>query len=468
MRDHNKNRLAALDDRLCDGAIGALSRPLGKSAAGLLYLLAAALGAACARLLGGAAMAESLLCGGVFTLWCAALFARARVRVMDALFGGAALVALFAARMAALPIVSPDCQDYLIPWARTMAGMGFSEVMTGRVGDYTVLYQYFVFLLSRLPLDPVVCYKLLSIGFEALLAYSCASLTCLCCGKEKGSLRFCAVFFAVLAAPTVFLNGAVWSQCDAVYASLALLGVLLILRERPHAGCAALAVSLCLKLQAVFILPVCAMLLLARRLSLRHALTALLTMGAVSLPALLAGKGVKGVLGVYLYQMGEYKQLVLDAPTMYQFLPAGGLIPDGTASMIGIMLAAGAMCAALVLGLRRGGKAATPVVDVCFALCICIPFLLPHMHERYFFLADILSIAYAAVHPRRAYAPAVVLLCSLNGYCAYLFSAPLMGWTVPALAMMALCAATLALLGRDAVKGEVSSAFAVDAEGAAK
>lgn len=443
-------RFAELDDALCTSAVNALSRPVGGASFWLLELLAAALGFAAARVLGGAAAAESLMCGAVFALWCAALFARSRFRLLEGLFGGAVLFALFAARMAALPVISPDCRDYLIPWAQTMSTMRFGEVMTGRVGDYTVLYQYFVFLLSRLPLDPVVCYKLLSIGFEALLAYSAASLACLAGGKEKGSLRFAAVFFAVLAAPTVFLNGAVWSQCDAVYASLALFGVLLILRDRPHAGCAAMAISLCLKLQAVFILPVCALLLIYRKASLRHALSALFTMGVVSLPALAAGKGIKGVLGVYLYQMGEYKQLVLDAPTVYQLIPGGGLIPDGAASLIGIMLAAGAMCAALYLGAKRGCVSAAAILDVCFALCLCIPFLLPHMHERYFFLADVLAVVYAAVHPRRLYAPALVLLCSLNGYCAYLFGAPLLGWTPLTLLMMALCAAVVLLLAHDA------------------
>jgi len=351
--------------------------------------------------------------------------------------------------MAALPVISPDCRDYLIPWAQAMSGMTFGEVMAGRVGDYTVLYQYFVFLISRLPLDPVALYKALSISFEALLAYSAASLSCLARG-EAASPAGKAVFFGALALPTVFLNSAVWAQCDAVYAALALLGVLLILKGRPGAGCAALAISLSLKLQAVFILPVCALLLYHRRLSLRHALAALGTLLLIALPALIAGKGIKGVLGVYLYQMGEYKQLVLDAPTIYQLIPGGGLIPDGAASTIGVLLAMGAMCAVLRLGARSERGSAALTADVCFALCIAIPFLLPHMHERYFFLADLLSLVYAAAHPRRVYAPAIVLLCSLNGYCAYLFGAPLFPFVPAALLMLALCAAAAALLLGDA------------------
>ena len=403
-------------------------------------------GAAAARLLGGTGVIESLLFGAVFALWCMAFFGRQRACAPRSLPLFAGLFLLFAARMAALPIVSPDCQDYLIPWAKTMSTMTFKEVMRGQVGDYTVLYQYFVFLLSRLPLDLVALYKLLSIGFEALLAYSAASLACIARGEEKRSRAFSIVFLAALVLPTVFLNGAYWSQCDAVFTSLALFGVLMILKDRPHAGCAFLALSLCLKLQAVFILPVCALLLFHKKLAIRHALTAAGTVFAVSIPALLAGKGIKGVLGVYLYQMGEYKQLVLDAPTLYQFLP------ETASSKLGILLAGGAMCLILLLGALRKKPDAAAFTDVCFALCIAIPFFLPHMHERYFFLADVLALVYAAAHPRRMYAPAIVLLGSLNGYCAYLFKARLTPWAFPTLLMALLVAATVALLCRDTIK----------------
>ena len=414
-----------------------------------VYPLAAVLGFFSALLLSQSiGTTESLLFAGAFSLWCAAFFSRRHISISHSILCGAALFALFAARMAVLPVISPDCQDYLLPWADAMSSMSFKEVMLGRVGDYTVLYQYFVFLISRLPqsINLVAIYKLLPIGFEALLAYSAASLACLAREEETDRPCFSAVFLVVLALPTVFLNGAYWSQCDAVFTSLALFGVLQILKKHPHAGCVFLALSLCLKLQAVFILPVCAALLFHRKVSIRHAMTAAATVLLVSVPALLAGKGIKGVLGVYLYQMGEYKQLVLDAPTLYQFLP------ENASSKLGILLAAGAMCLILAACVFCKKPEAKTFLDVCSALCIAIPFFLPHMHERYFFLADVLAVSYAAAHPRRLYAPVVVLLGSLNGYCAYLFKAPLMGWMLPTAAILLLICATFALLVRDAAK----------------
>ena len=110
------------------------------------------------------------------------------------------------------------------------------------------------------------------------------------------------------------------------------------------------------------------------------------------------------------------------------------------------------MCVILLFGALRKKPDAATFTDVCFALCIAIPFFLPHMHERYFYLADVLSVCYAAAHPRRFYAPVIVLLGSFNGYCAYLFKTPLMSWTFPTAAMALLVAASLALLARDAAK----------------
>ena len=53
-------------------------------------------------------------------------------------------------------------------------------------------------------------------------------------------------------------------------------------------------------------------------------------------------------------------------------------------------------------------------------LCIGVPFFLPHMHERYFFLADVFTLCWACANVRRV--PAAVLAggASLASYCVYL------------------------------------------------
>ena len=66
---------------------------------------------------------------------------------------------------------------------------------------------------------------------------------------------------------------------------------------------------------------------------------------------------------------------------------------------------------------RLGGKA---ILGAALLLCLGIPFLLPHMHDRYFFLADIVSLILAFSCP--LYFPAAIFtqFASLLGYHAYL------------------------------------------------
>ena len=53
-------------------------------------------------------------------------------------------------------------------------------------------------------------------------------------------------------------------------------------------------------------------------------------------------------------------------------------------------------------------------------LALGVPFLLPYMHDRYYFLADVLTLAWACILPRRFPVAALVQLCSLSAYFTYL------------------------------------------------
>ena len=53
-------------------------------------------------------------------------------------------------------------------------------------------------------------------------------------------------------------------------------------------------------------------------------------------------------------------------------------------------------------------------------ICTAVPFLLPHMHDRYFFLGDVFSVALAFVVPSLLHVPVCCSFASLLGYHAYL------------------------------------------------
>jgi len=62
----------------------------------------------------------------------------------------------------------------------------------------------------------------------------------------------------------------------------------------------------------------------------------------------------------------------------------------------------------------------TILLDAAFIFVLILPFFLPRMHERYFYLAEIFSVIYALIHKNR-YFPLFINLSSFGCYCSYLF-----------------------------------------------
>jgi len=72
---------------------------------------------------------------------------------------------------------------------------------------------------------------------------------------------------------------------------------------------------------------------------------------------------------------------------------------------------------ALVLRKRMNVHAAMAMAAV---LAIGVPFLLPHMHERYFFLADVVCVCWACGRARHTPAAILAAGSSLASYIVYL------------------------------------------------
>ena len=49
-----------------------------------------------------------------------------------------------------------------------------------------------------------------------------------------------------------------------------------------------------------------------------------------------------------------------------------------------------------------------------------VVYFLPHMHERYGILADVLGVVVAFYNPKKFYVPIVAVICSFAGYSVYL------------------------------------------------
>lgn len=312
--------------------------------------------------------------------------------------------------------ISPDYVSFLSQWTEAMRHMTLREALVTPIGDYNMPYLYLLLLISRLPVYDLYCIKLLSVLADVFLAIAVGRLAGLVT-RRPGLIL--AAFFGALLAPTGFLNSAYWGQCDGIYAAFALWGLYYGLKKRPVLSMVLFAFSFAFKLQAVFLLPIVAFLLVRDYVSLRHLAAFPAAFLAVMLPALLAGRSFSDTFGIYAAQTGAYPYLSLNAPSFWSLIPNDFFHSLGGAP---VLLAGIAVLLLLYGFLRRCPRlTARDFISLSLIFSLAIPWLLPKMHERYFYLAEMLSIVYAAQYPRRLPVAVILLGGGFLAYCSYLF-----------------------------------------------
>jgi hypothetical protein len=127
---------------------------------------------------------------------------------------------------------------------------------------------------------------------------------------------------------------------------------------------------------------------------------------------------------------------VLGAPNWYLFISpdvtagpyAAGVLLTllATAALVWWMWRAGVRGELVVPSKLTGSGPVTPglarwLVSAALLSALMPPFLLPGMHERYFFAADVLSVLYAFYDPRRWYVAVLIQFASAFSYYPYLF-----------------------------------------------
>lgn len=325
---------------------------------------------------------------GLFALWLLwheGLLGSRRAIVVSALLTAAA----FVLRGYCLPYETLDYQNFLSHWvAFYRENLGFHS-LSYPLGNYNIPYLYFLCFFSYLPIRDLYCIKLLSIFFDVVLAFAAMKLVSLCVKDARVRLSS---FFTVLLLPTVVLNGALWGQCDSIYVALALLGLWLGLKDRPVQSVLFFTLSFGFKLQAVFILPVMAVLWFRGSYKLRHFALFPVFYVLLVLPAVMLGKPFVETLTLYASQTDSIGTgLNYSSPSIYAIFWRTPESED--AVNLGIAGAFTWMLTLLVFcWLRRERLSDRAVLAAALLFAAGIPFLLPHMHDRYFFGADILSV----------------------------------------------------------------------------
>ena len=328
------------------------------------------------------------------------------------------LFAVFVLRSLCLDYETLDYQNFLCHWVEYYRANGGVKAFSAPLGNYNIPYMYFLCLFSYLPVKDLYLIKLLSIAFDIVLAYAVMKLVELV--NDNPNIKL-ASFFTVMLLPTVFLNGALWAQCDSIYAALALLALWLALDKKPILSVLCFTLSFGFKLQAVFILPVMAVLLFAKKYKLWHLTLFPAFYIALVIPAVIMGKPFLETLTLYASQTGSIGSgLNYNSPSVYALLRT--VQNEASAATVGIVAAFVFMFIVLAICfIKRKALGDRQIILAAALLSLGIPFLLPHMHDRYFFLADALTVALAFIYFPWGISLAVLTqFASLLGYHAYL------------------------------------------------
>ena len=319
-------------------------------------------------------------------------------------------------RASLLDFESGDYLTFLAPWTQFFRDNGGFAALRYSLGNYNPPYMYFLALFSYFDISELYLIKLLSVLFDVLLALACMKLLGLYTGSRA---KLLGVFLAVLFLPTVVINGAYWAQCDSIYAFFGIYALYLGLRGRGCASMVSLAACLAFKLQAVFIIPVFFILLLAKKLRWRQLLVFPAAYIVFMLPALLAGRPFVETMTLYFAQAGTVGDAMnYNAPSLTSMFQWSGNTESWSTLLIAAAFAL-VLASYAVAAVKRRELDDTVLLGFALLLAMGIPYLLPHMHDRYFFISGVLALVLAFRDWRFFPIPLLAELASLHCYYAY-------------------------------------------------
>ena len=313
-------------------------------------------------------------------------------------------------------VITDDWLMYWDPWISDLKEMGFSYLATDRY-DYTPTFVYILWAISRLSINPMTAYK----GLHCVLDFVAAGILGKMIWKVTGSKRKGILSYGLfLIVPTIWANSALWAQCDIIFMTFLLLCFYHLFEDRPCKAMFFYGMAFVFKLQSLFIFPFLVILWVNKKVDLKHFLwiPALYFLSIV--PAWIAGRPLMELINIYMAQGAQdVWSLSIKWPNIYQIIGNQFFLLEyasaGTWLILGIL-----MIIMFAMAQKRYRITNEFIVQMALFFAILTPWFLPHMHERYGCVADILAIIYAMMNTKKFYFPLVQILVSFNSYMAYL------------------------------------------------
>lgn len=336
------------------------------------------------------------------------------------------------ARINFLNYESQDFNDFLLSWFNDLKNNGGILGLKYEIGNYNIPYLLIIAILTYIPKSPLMLIKLVSIGFDYVIAIVCMMIIYELLKNNKNKHLYALITYSIIVIlPSLILNSSAWAQCDSIYTAFILISLLCILKEKYFKAFIFLGIAFGFKLQAIFILPVYILIYLSNR---KFPIYYFLIIPAVNfimcLPAIVLGRSIFSCLNIYINQISNYTGYAsMNFPNIYALLinniDESNLIgnPDIAFSSYGTLFTLAILAITGIVILYKGIKIDNKmIIELSLWSVLVCTFFLPSMHDRYLYMADVISIIYFIVNRRKVYIPIIINFVSLYVYIEYLYA----------------------------------------------
>lgn len=345
------------------------------------------------------------------------------LQVIDIAFVACLFMFAFMIRWKLMPIESADYWGFLEEWmTKIREGGGYRSLGT-QISNYTSPYMYLMCIVSYITENDLYGLKMISVIFDYLASVAVFLIVYHITTDRRKAIMGMAV---LLLCPTVILDSAYWCQCDIIYTTFILYAIYFLLKEDSNKCLIFVGISFAFKVQTMFIVPFLIIMWLKNKtIKLYHFVWIPIIYVISAIPAWMMGRSFKELMLIYFDQSSTYPWGTLEYPNIYALL--GESMPDmrHAAEVSG----AGIFMTIMILGclayyVYTKHIKLTEELIITFALfsVAVVVYSLPHMHDRYGFLIDLLAIVWGVINIKKLPVTGGFVLVSVLTFMPYLIA----------------------------------------------
>ena len=345
----------------------------------------------------------------------------------------------FMIRWKLMPIESADYWGFLKDWMEQIREGGGFRSLDHQISNYTSPYMYIMCLMSYISKNDLYTLKMVSVIFD----YAASIAVFLIIYQISRNVRRSILGMAsILLSPAVILDGAYWCQCDIIYTTFILYALYHFFKDDSETCLIFVGISFAFKLQTLFIVPFLLIMWLKNRtIKLAHFVWIPIVYVLSAVPAWLLGRDFKELMLIYFDQSGTYPWGTLEYPNIYALL--GETMPDmrhaaevsGAGVFLTIMLLG---VIAYYLYTKDVNLTDELLVTLALFTVAIVVYCLPHMHDRYGFLIDLLAVVYGMLNAKKLPVMCGFFVVSIVSFMPYLIAVHIVPIQYVALALLVL------------------------------